>query len=248
MELNKEVNVVMLDESVEQGKSTSNIFKGQTTGLTYIAPSAVSGEWAERYKPQHLYFTSDEEIKKNDWVYQYETSEIYKVSKVLTKDHLYLDTNGEKQYNNYDPWVAKKIIATTDNLHIGEQNPLYTKEDLENNHTLKYTKLVPKPSQQFIEAYVREYNKGNVIERVMIEMHNNYDINYYTPAGGIECAEQIDNWQLKINSHNEITTRPIKDSWTRKEVEDLLNEYRKHQKISDDYSITHLTNWIKENM
>jgi len=232
MELNKEVNVVMLDENVEQGKSTSNIFKGQTTGLTYIAPGAVSGEWAKRYKPQHLYFTSDEEIKKNDWV--------------NCKQHIFKPECIE-EIRDLQPW-CKKIIATTDNLHIGEQNPLYTKEDLENNHTLKYTKLVPKPSQQFIEAYVREYNKGNVIERVIVEMHNNYDINYYTPAGGIECAEQIDNWQLKINSHNEITTRPIKDSWTRKEVEDLLNEYRKHQKISDDYSITHLTNWIKENM
>ena len=60
----------------------------------------------------------------------------------------------------------------------------------------------------------------------------------------------------KINSHNEITIHPIKDSWTREEVIELLNAYGNHVALefsdcdcsyTEPFSMTE-DEWIKENL
>jgi hypothetical protein len=83
--------------------------------------------------------------------------------------------------------------------------------------TFKKTKTSPNPQipQSFIEHFISEYNKGNVISKVLVEVKETYNIRYYTPAGGIECAEKYNiKYKFKLNKNNEISilTEPTIDN------------------------------------
>jgi len=131
---------------------------------------------------QHLYFLSDEEIKKGDFYIC--------MSSMYPKECVKRDSgNGcvwvEDYLGNQDQLkFCKKITATSD-------------ESLS----------LPKPSLDFLKVFTEEYNKGNTIELVNIEYEEiNTVINYSFPIS----AKQ--NYKPKINSKNEITIRKIKDS------------------------------------
>jgi len=149
-------------------------------------------------KPQHLYITSDEEIKEGDW---YVSEKSFNVLRV------------QKPERGYKP-TGKKIISSTDKS-LG----------------------LPEPSQGFIEKYVSEYNKGNIITDVLVE----YDITkLYTCNNcgnlqdqwlrGCNCCETGHLWstpvlKVKVSKDNTITIKKIKDSWTREEFELRLQQY-----------------------
>ena len=198
----------------------------------------------------YLYILSNDKIKESDWCYvkwgvDINGKDLFKVAQCTKIGALgihYFDEIsmcwGSHELN------AMKIIATTDtSLIIGV--PQFIKGYL------------PQPSQSFIEKYVTEYNKGNVITDVLVEYENNYDLCYYTPAGGIECCDKIDNWQLKVSKDNTITIKKVKDSWSREEVVTLClkmqHEYPKFVQescyIPNMREIAEWTNnWISENL
>lgn len=158
------------------------------------------------YINHHLYILSDEEVKVDDWFYDNEYPKDY--------NRPFLRNDAAIKIGKH----CKKIIATTDrSLKIitgivgsGTGVPL------------------PQPSQSFIEKYVEEYNKGNVITEVMVE--------YW--------AHTEENIQYKINpKDNTITIRKIKDSWSREEVERIVT-----LAYFTDYSKQDVNEWIKENL
>lgn len=168
------------------------------------------------HQPQHLYFLSDEEPKGGDWVYHPIHNTIYQWIK-----------NAHIKFDRID---AKKIIATTDTLGISNLT----------------TGKLPNPSKEFIEVFISEYNKGNIITEVMVE--------YETATNQVPNGKTID-W-LKVNpKDNTITIRKVKDSWSRKEVEEKLNDlhlFIRANAISDN-SVRILISkmvkeWIKENL
>lgn len=138
---------------------------------------------------QHLYFTSDGEIKDGD----------YSVG----------DEGVFGPYEDGDtlPNNSKKIIATTD-----------TSLDL------------PSIPQQFIQYYIEEYNKGNVIDKAQVEYTDLYLSVNYTSS-------------LMINTDNTINVKPIKDSWSRDEVMKLLLDFN-----NDKPGIFDCNQWVKENL
>lgn len=107
-------------------------------------------------KPQHLYITSNEEIKEGDYAYH----KILGIGRIVI---LY----GEECFQTIKlhpndgsvttPWKRnipdiKKIIATTDkSLNLP---------------------LIP---QSFIEKYIEEYNKDNTITEVLVEVEPDYN-------------------------------------------------------------------------
>lgn len=95
--------------------------------------------------PQYLYILSDEEIKEGSefhWFFNVETKVVFKST--------------IKHPN------CKKIIATTDRLIIGND----TGKSLLGTDLNNY---LPQPSQQFIEKYISEYNKGRQILEILVE-------------------------------------------------------------------------------
>jgi hypothetical protein len=170
----KKCKVVMLPTN-EKAQIIKQLDAKQHLILTPIYEWKLTHNW----EYQHLYFLSDEEIKVGDWCYGL--------------------LNGNSQIFQYkDEYgvllTARKIIATTDNLYITQQN----------RHLGQAIIKLSEPSQGFIEKFVKQYNKGNIITEVMVE----YD----------ECP--FDNGHTKVNpKDNTITIKRLKDSWTREELE-----------------------------
>ena len=164
----------------------------------------------------HLYIISDDEIKKGDW--KYCTNKKMFGQDLATTIH------------------TKKIIATTD-------------RSLQINTFYKVTGVfdggLPQPSQQFIEKYIEEYNKGNIITDVLVEYET-----LKTTANNKHFGEghiySITN-KLKINpKDNTITIKKLKDSWNREEVSNLIKLFaNNYQYASNDIGYN---KWIEENL
>ena len=106
--------------------------------ITIHEPRLHKLEWT----PQHLYITTDEEIKEGDWVIQQFKGEDADVCQI---------TNGEYEIA---PDIQRKIIATTD-------PKLFVK--IEGQKNLEGS--LPQIHQSFIE----EYCKAGGIDEVLIE-------------------------------------------------------------------------------
>ena len=141
---------------------------------------------------QNLYFLSDEEIKEGDWMFH-------------NLDKKPIQWNEEETETNPSVCGYKKIIATTDKS---------LKQEIFGLGETAMCSL-PQPSTSFIEKFVEEYNKGNVITEVMVEYERVFKHNEFMER------EFFDS--LKINSKdNTITIRKVKDNWNREEVLQLL--------------------------
>lgn len=123
----------------------------------------------------HLYITTDDEIKDGDWFYLQDADVI-------------------AQYTTVKPVKeAKKIIACTDDsLRIGE-----LKEGGRIEH-------LPQPSQSFIEYFIEEYNKANIITDVMVEYFTNI------PVISDKEYEQVENGTLSYKDTNPYTIDILK--------------------------------------
>lgn len=102
------------------------------------------------------------------------------------------------QHKNYFPISIgqRKIIATTD-ASLG----------------LSY------PSQQFIQKYVKEYNKGNIITDVLVEYEGEA---LYTEQQYFKGYKD----KLKINpKDNTITIKKLKEIYTKEELYQILEKY-----------------------
>ena len=138
--------------------------------------------------------------------------------------------------------INKKIIASTD-TSLG----------------------LPQPSTAFIEKYISEYNKGNVIEKVMVDHYKNH-INVYKESIPIDCKVSYFNEfgefeGLKVSKDNIITISKVKDSWNRKEIEKLLDncweaavDYTdkvikmNYGLSNDEPTLTDKDSWINKNL
>ena len=168
----------------------------------------LNGLKNDEYKEyQHLYIISDDEIKEGDWFYNIHSKIVGRAAFNFGKDEL-----------------AKKIIATTDTsllidtyINQGDtvKGDLIIKRGSDYTTGLKGRINLPQPSQQFIEKYIEEYNKGNIIEDVLVEYGKEY----------VDEKDAYGYDKLKINpKNNTITIKKAKDSWTREEVIELCRQ------------------------
>lgn len=188
------------------------------------------------YKTVYLYITSDDEIKEGDW---------YLNNDVLFRaDDVFDDGNNPNQ--NKD---NKKIIATTDSSLKGKWlSTCFSGEEM-------YDKL-PQPSQQFIEKYIEEYNKGNIITDVLVEYEEftrELDQEEYLMARSMGINNFVVNptLRLKINpKDNTITIKKVKDNWNREEIEQIVIKAISDTNKSNKYrNVSTLPNkWIEENL
>ena len=199
---------------------TSRFWYSDITNNFIIYESSIEQRKKNKsINPQHFYILSDEKVKKGDNVLYNDKKNgscIYNVKSLKgysenDKSSVYLDKIG------YIPETfIKKVIASTDcslNLHLIHQS--------------------------YINYYIEEYNKGNVIEEVEMEfVIVDFDNN------------KVEHKIQMIN--NTISIKPIKDSWSREEVITLLNKYEKDTNYygRDGYysDIDIPSEFIKENL
>ncbi len=149
---------------------------------------------------QHLYFTTDEEIKEGDWFIY--LNKIYQATSNTNRNSVW---SNFKDFNSIVQYKCRKIIATTDKSLKIEKIATATYK------AMFYKDSLPQPSQAFIEKYCKEGG----IDKVMVEykpVNKDYNNPFNNPL-------KLHDYKLKIDSHNTITIHPIKDSWDRKEME-----------------------------
>lgn len=200
----QECEVVML--ATEYGKitlydyanlNTLSLAQGNHKGIKHIIV------------PHHLYITSNEKIKELDWY----VDDCNRVRQSIISDKDYWDKRPD----------YKKIIATTDeslkidNDITDQTSAIWNKTDIKT--VIVGSKSLPKPSDSFISKYIEEYNKGNIITKVLVE----YEFNQHKFMATL-CTTKEKEYNLKVNSDNTITIKKVKDSYSREEVFILLNE------------------------
>lgn len=101
----------------------------------------------------HIHITSSEEIKEGDWY-------------LILIDNTIMKANINSDHKDYD---CKKIIATTDKSLRKHLKYLSEYEG-------KYIdKQLPQLSNEFIESYIEQYNKGNIIENILVEVEYKWE-------------------------------------------------------------------------
>lgn len=210
----KRTKVVMLPT-----ENKSNIYKNDQGIMTYNThPNFGRLGW----KPQHLYFLSDDKIQEGDWYMWTDNQAIAHSDDML--DYL------EKHRKAGD---VKKVIATTDKSLLVKNTLIRKVQDVEmkGNHL----KALAEPSKGFIEKFVK---KGGIDE---VEVEYGYKID---KSSGHFMQTRV--YFLKVSSDNTITVKPIKNSWNRKEVEELLYQFYT-ESTNSNYSGS-FNSWIKENL
>lgn len=176
-------------------------------------------------------------------------------TEVSKSQHLYIISDEEIKVGDYisDGYIVwkwnddssllgrKKVIATTD-TSISKPEKGY------NWNSVVY----PQPSQGFIEKYIKEYNKGNIITDIIVEYE---EILKCYRCGKTEpnCVNTSKNCigsfggfkQLKVSSDNTITMYSIKNSWTREEVMEIIHRLKD---LSVETDFWDADEWIKENL
>ena len=163
----------------------------------------------------NIYFLSDEEIKEGDWWIDLLEKRIFKVTE---EDVIVAKADG-LPHNEF-----KKIIVTTDTslLFRGTKS--------------KHWLYLPQPSEGFIQKFVDSYNSGNPITEVEVEYGSSINFGMGKP----ECYHQV----IKVNTKdNTITIKKPRDSWTRDEVVNLLQQFNNDKPGEFDCS-----KWIEENI
>lgn len=185
------------------------------------------GTTAANFTPQHLYICSNEEIGVGDWV-------------ITQGGHLRQCTDKRPLR---DKWVclgASNLVLTSHCLRVIAT----TDSSLDNIWGEgKFTEI----PQNFIDNYISEYNKRNIITSVMVEYKDlcKYNGEHYP------CDCRV----LKLNG-NEIVIHNSKNSWTREEVEVLIDKAisdhcrlsTSEQPYSDEEEEELIKNWKKKNL
>lgn len=189
-------------------------FNKQSTVLEYNENQPEHFVTRLGLKYVHIYITSDEEIKEYDWIY-YPMPQANYPGKI---NHIIEQYQTNKHDKELVQKFCKKIIATTDKcllVTVHGKGSIVTPEYL------------PQPSKQFIQKYITEYNKGNIITECLVEYSE------YTDGTRDEDGYPLSKYKLHIDSHNCITIKPIKDTYTREEVIKLLLEAPSGLKIHE---------------
>jgi hypothetical protein len=181
----------------------------------------------------NLYILSNEEIKESDWYMVTDFSKQEDVRKSVKNI-----TREEQRHNGY-----KKIISTTNKeLTIIGRNISYPIL----GQTITYLPQIP---QQFIDYFVSEYNKGNVISKVLVEVEE-YDKGY-SNKGTSSIPSSFSYWQgmglkIKLNQNNEVNIlTKQKQVFSREEVIALITKYNWDSDAAND---AWKDKWLEQNL
>lgn len=171
--------------------------------------------------PQYLYIVSNDKIQPNDWCLLFDSL-----------GHIFSSIPGQ-----YKPRLGhvlndglRKIIASTD-------------PKLE----------LPRPS----DAFIKKYCEAQGIDEVLVEYEEVTHIispygdshEHNAALAALKPSNIIGSEiKLKVAKDNTITIKPVKNSWTRDEMETLLHQMYSDCTTEETYDGSHFDYWIKKNL
>lgn len=198
----------------------------------------------EHLKAQHLYITTDEEIK-DCWYIRESDKTIH-----YCQGEFGADINMDQ---------FSKIIASTDpKLTMIHKCPTCSSIGRKDGYmkckgnllgisicSNKETENISLPQPSL--AFIKKYCELEGIDEVDVECEECCgDVEFCPDGDGFNCAKELG---LKVDSHNTITIHAIKDSWSREEVERLLHlALATGSAYGMDMDEANAVSWIKENL
>lgn len=185
-------------------------------------------------KYQHIYFLSEELVKENDIGF------------------INIGVNGTIGKISYDKENSTWDLTTRNNIHYPFSSRQYIKRVIASTDKLG----LPKPSKEFIDVFIYEYNKGTVIESVMVEYAHictKPDCDCIQKECDRLGVEEVKNYPclmqsvLKTDKDNNITIRLIKDLWNREELMSVLYLLEENNKITIHFP-GDVKKWIEDNL
>ena len=240
--MKKPANVIMLPTD-NKHSLTPATFKSGLFISKYGSHLRYLNEWyydmISDYTSQHLYITSDEEIEEGDWILITSSNgdnQINKVAKIKKKLKPIYETVFPHKGIVGGINIFKKIIATTDSSLLIDKDTI--------NYYKTYVPLgdihLPQIPQSFIEEYITEYNKVNIIKQIMVE--------YEEELTSGNSGWGTDRFKLKLSKDNTIIISKSKNSWSREEVIRACQCAVINCTKSEGYDVTTFNEWIKENL
>lgn len=206
----------------------------------------MGSQWS--WVNQHLYICSDREIKEGDWIFN---EEYYDEG---LGGCMYQAKSEAEIYNyslpSYGGKIWFKVEATTDKSLTSECIHLPCKE---------YPKGLFKSLPLIPEGFVRKYVEKQGIDEVMVDM--SYlgandgicglveDLCLCGGNGKDDCYAKVA-IVVKVDKNNYISISKVKDSWTREEVEALLNSFGLDvlMAATDKQPLPYYKKWMEENL
>lgn len=172
-------------------------------------------------------------------------------TRIWEGQHLYFLSDEKIKESNEFHWFYNpetKVIFKSTIQHFGTKLIIAS--------TDKSLKLA-EPHPEFINEYVEEWNKGNIIRKVMVdyeETQGNCDC-YYTKfckapehiKTGELCRDE-QHIKLKVDKNNYISIAKIKDSWTKEELPEVLERYLETAYLSKDLGYMNPKKWVEQNL
>lgn len=223
-------------------ENKSDIVLHESNRLGYLPELSRNTDWEfveKDWNSLHLYFTSDEDIKEDDWFIQADGGSGTPILRKLVSEQEADKTKGKVNYYPYyrnsdflptKGWGCKKVVASTD-TSLG----------------------LPQPTTAFNKKYV----ELGGIDEVDLEYEDGFEYGMYlhNTQGYVKVSK------IKVDSHNTITTHAIKNNWSREEVEklcrsafnagvDIQKAFHKSVEMADDFigDLPGENRWIKENL
>ncbi|MGK2864670.1 MAG: hypothetical protein ACSLE0_22260 [Chitinophagaceae bacterium] len=197
---------------------------------------------------QHLYFTTDEEIKEDDWGIGFAVGIKKQDGTRVGRGHFLFKHDGTSIGKlNAICEGSRKIVATTDKSLKLPCTCLGMQDKVKCNWMCKTHRdyMLPQIPQQFIEEYIKQGG----INKVIVEYEKKSYSNRFNSVDetGIKKTWGTD-LQIKTDSNNCVIVHLIEEKmYSKKEVEILIKEYalKEHLRSNDSRL---LNNWIKENL
>lgn len=218
----KKCKVVMLPT-----KNAAYIHKNYKTKILIYEEVACGRNDSDH---QHLYIISDEEIKAGDWfltddrdwITDNNGNPIWLLKKCAKVEKGWIFAKGEPDTGLNPDW-SKKIIATTDS-YLG----------------------LARPSDDFIRKYCES---NGAIKDVLVEyIIEHHDTSELVDMNGVPNGKSPTTIDIKVSPDNTITIKPIKDSWNREEVIDLIQKFWLSYEKNELEYIDNKDKWIEQNL
>lgn len=184
------------------------------------------------WTPQQLYILSDKEIKEKsklntiDYYYIKNHYNEWYVGKFNGDSFDFLNNQGNFNSNVF---ICKKIVATTDKSLMFDTSKISSSITCGD---IPIYKLLPQLSQSFIQEVANYYNENGKLPEIKGEYECDHN---QMPEKVIDV--------LKINSDNTVNLKIVEDSYSKKEVIELLKKFR-----SETYLNMSTDKWIEENL